>query len=73
MVAFLASRSHSVLCRALCVSSQRMQQAEGAGVFCIFLWGWCSLTSQVEVFVFYQAKKGGLYFTAVRHMPQADP
>ena len=33
-----------------------------------FLWSWCILTSQVEeVFVFHQANKRGLYFTAVRH------
>ena len=42
-------------------------------VFCMFfvffVWSWCILTSQVEVFVFHQAKKGGLYFTAVRHKP----
>ena len=24
-----------------------------------FVWGWCVLTSQVEMFVFHQAKKGG--------------
>ena len=34
--------------------------------FVFFLWSWCILTSQVEVFVFHQANKAGLYFTAVR-------
>ena len=35
--------------------------------FVFFWWSWCILTSQVEVFVFHQANKAGLYFTAVRH------
>ena len=37
--------------------------------FVFFVWSWCTLTSQVEVFVFHQANKRGLYFTAVRHKP----